>query len=520
VIRKPLSDALEGEIQRLELLICRAWCMLAVAGIVGGVASWAVTSLEMALWCSAAATAYMMWFGFEAYRRGKGDVGRALVTAGAIVEGSLPWVFLILLSRVQGAVYALSSWVPPLLFAALVVAATARLRPARPLFIAVSSALVFPTVYFGVVRGQLSPAALAEPLYGATMQVIRTGSLIVGGVMGMLVANGLRQAIGRADSTVRERDLFGKYRLGKRIASGGMGTVYEAVYCPEGGFERNVAVKHIHPHLAREERFVEAFRREAELSARLAHPNIVQVLDFGRIDERYFLALEHVDGITVARLLQSGRHVEAGLVAFIAREVLAGLAYSHAGARDARGQLLRVVHRDLSPSNILVSRSGDVKIADFGVARALKDAASAATKNVVGNVGYMAPEQARALPIDERSDLFSLGVILWELLTGRRLFDRGSEAPTLLALVSQPIAPPSTIRPVDSGWDRLLACALARDPDKRFASAESMAQALVGLPDLQTGRDLAAELGAMVRAIGDGDDDPVAVTTPIVRRLP
>jgi serine/threonine-protein kinase len=522
-MRKPLSDALEREIERLELLICKIWRLLTIAGVIGGLISYAVTALDMALWCGGAAAAFMLWYSLEAHWRARGRAGRGLAVASALVESAIPWVFMIILCRVQGASYALGSWVPPLLYAALVVASAGRLKPALPLFISVSSALVFPAVYFGLVRAGLSAAELREPLFSAPMQITRAVSLVVGGFFGMLVVRALRQAIGRADSTVRERDLFGKYRLGRRIASGGMGTVYEAVYCPEGGFERPVAVKHIHPHLAREERFVEAFRREAELSARLAHPNIVQVLDFGRIDDRYFLALEYVEGITVARLMrhcsEHGVLIDPGLVAFVAREVLAGLGFSHAGARDARGELLRVIHRDLSPANILLSSSGEVKIADFGVARALKDAASTATKSVVGNAGYMAPEQARAQPMDERSDLFSLGVILWEMLTGTRLFDRGSEAPTLLALVSQPIGAPSSLRRIDRAWDRFLACALARDPHERFPSADAMAEALVSLPELHTGRDLSAELGALVRQATAGGEDAVAVTTPIVTRV-
>jgi serine/threonine-protein kinase len=148
-----------------------------------------------------------------------------------------------------------------MLFGALVVTAIARLRPSAPVLIAVSSALTFPAVYFFVLRGQLQAEALASPLLSPMMQVTRATSLLLGGSFAYFVARGLRRAIGKADSAVRGRDLFAKYRIERRIAAGGMGTVFEAVYCPEGGFERRVAVKRIHPHLAELPRFVEAFRR-------------------------------------------------------------------------------------------------------------------------------------------------------------------------------------------------------------------------------------------------------------------
>jgi serine/threonine-protein kinase len=306
---------------------------------------------------------------------------------------------------------------------------------------------------------------------------------MVGGVLGMLVSRGLRTVIGRAESSVREQDLFGKYRLIRQVASGGMGTVHEALYCPEGGFERRVAIKRIHPHLAEQDSFVQAFRVEAELCARLVHSNIVQVFDFGRVGDTYFLAMEYVDGLTLLSFLRrmSGaqRVLSPAVVAYLGRQILGGLAYSHSGAIGTDGKPLRVIHRDLSPANVLLSTNGEVKISDFGLARALKDAASTRTRTVAGHAGYMAPEQAQGLPLDERCDLFGLAVMLWELLAGRRLFQRDNEATTLLALVSEPIAPISSVRPdLDASWDVFFERGLARDPVARFASAGEMAAVL------------------------------------------
>lgn len=505
-----MDVALDEEIARLELRISRVWQVFYSLGIVFGLVVYAATGFTLAAWCAGLAALYLLWFSVEAELRRRGYAGRGMVALDVTVESTLPWVFLLITTWSQGPAYALGSWLPPLLYAAIIVASAARLRPWVPIALSVSAALTFPAAYFLIVRPQLAPELLAEPLLGAPMQITRAVSLLAGGALAAIVTVVLRRAITRADIAVRERDLFGKYRLEQRIASGGMGTVFEATYCPEGGFERRVAVKQIHPHLARQQRFVEGFRREAELSARLAHPNIVQVLDFGRIEERYFLAMEYVDGLTLSSLMRRLRIAEiiiqAHLVAHIGREILAGLVYSHTGARDARGELLRVVHRDLSPANVLLSQNGEVKISDFGVARALRDSQVAHSKTVVGQVGYMAPEQARALAIDERSDLFSLGVVLWELLCGRPLFDRGAEGPTLLALVSDEIPAPSSTRAVDPAWDGLLLRALERDPDRRYPTARTMLLDLEALADASAGSlstRATSELAELVRTALD-----------------
>jgi serine/threonine-protein kinase len=486
-LRKPLDEALGEELDRIEARIAQVWqglsalCMVLSAFLglrshalaVGG----GVTSLASLLWFTAVV---------GRLRRERGTRTLRLVTS--LVESAIPWVCLAMLGQTQGAAYALGSWVPPLLFGALVVGSTARLRPIQPLILAVSSAVAFLGLYFAWLRGALTPAEALNPLLVPQVQVSRALSLVVGGVLALLVSRTLRGAIGRADTTARERELFGKYRMLRHIASGGMGTVFEALYCPEGGFERPVAVKRIHPHLAQDESFVTFFRNEAELSARLVHPNIVQVLDFGSVDGTYFLAMELVDGLSLRAFMRRAWAAKIPIpphvVAHVGREVLAGLAYSHGVARAADGSLLRVVHRDLCPVNLLLSRNGEVKISDFGVARALRDAESTHTRTVAGHTGYMAPEQARAQPIDERTDLFAVGVVLWELLCGRPLFLRGAEGPTLLALMAADIPRPTSLRSdVDPAWDYVLMEALERDPARRTPSATAMSTRLAEVHD-------------------------------------
>jgi serine/threonine protein kinase len=488
-LRAPLDAALVEEIGRIELRIAEVWQAMAVLGIVLSLfLGIRASGNALAVWGVVTVGVYLVWFTLVARRLRAGHGTAALRVATSVAEGSLPWVFLGIISHTEGAAYALGSWVPPLLFAGMIIVSTARLRPTEPLVLGVSGGLAFIVFYFAWLRGAIPPAMASFPLYSARVQISRAASLAVGGTLAMFVSRTLRRAIGRADSTARERELFGKYRILKHLASGGMGTVYEALYCPEGGFERPVAIKRIHPHLAAEESFVSYFRNEAELSARLVHPNIVQVLDFGAVDGTYFLAMELVDGLTLRSMMKrawgAGVAIPPSITAYVAREVLAGLGYAHGSARAADGSRLKVVHRDLCPANLLLSKNGEVKLSDFGVARALRDAESTHTRTVAGHAGYMAPEQALAQPIDERCDLFAVGVILWELLCGQSLFQRGAEGPTLVAVLSADIDLPSKLRPdIDPAWDALVLRALGRDPDVRFQSANEMSTAIGALAD-------------------------------------
>ena len=505
-LREPLDAAIEVETRLLRIRIDQVWQALCALGLIVSAVAAALVSRPLGLWGAMAAASYLVWFTVHVrlLRRGRG--GRAFELVSTLIESAIPWVFFAVIYATRGSVHALGSWVPPLLVGALLIASTARLRPIAPLIIGVSAGIAFPALYFVLLRGSVPAELASEPLFQGPMQLTRGLSLAVGGALTMLVARALRKVIARADSTVRERELFGKYRLIRVIAAGGMGTVHEALYCPEGGFERRVAVKCIHPHLARQSRFVDAFRVEAELSARLVHSNIVQVLDLGREGESYFLAMEYVEGITLQsfmrRLRAAGIPIAPSLVADLGAQILAGLDYSHNLARSFNGSPLRVVHRDLCPANVLLSNGGDAKITDFGIARALGDAEVVQTTTVAGHAGYMAPEQARALPIDARCDLFSLGVILWELLCGTRLFYRGSEGPTLLATLTEEVPPPTTLRTdVDPSWDVFLLRATERDVGKRFQRADEMVTALMALPGAGAGDSRASLASLVARAL-------------------
>jgi eukaryotic-like serine/threonine-protein kinase len=457
----------------------------------------------------------LAWFSIVHALLVRGRAQRLLGWLNPAFELAVPGIALVLLARTQGAAYALGSWVPPLLFALLVMFSTVRLKPALPMTMGLLGAVEYLAVYATVLRTAPMGGHLDEALYRPTMQAVRAVSIVVFGAIGMFASAGLRRAVGQAARQTRAKDLFGKYRIGERIASGGMGTVYAALYCPEGGFERKVAVKRIHPHLVQDTRFVDGFRHEAELCARLAHPNIVAVFDFGIVEDTYFLAMEFVEGMDLLRVRKrckaAGIAMPPALVALVGREICEGLAYAHERALDAGGRPLRVVHRDLNPSNVLVSRLGQVKISDFGVAKALGDSKSHETKNFVGKMPYLAPEQARGEAFDARVDLFSLGLVLWELLCLRPVFQRESDAQTLLSVMNTVAPAPSTLRAELAGgpWDAFSAKALEPDAGARFQSAREMGAALDALC-AHEGMPRAEALAAFLAEVEAAPDLPSA----------
>jgi serine/threonine-protein kinase len=210
----------------------------------------------------------------------------------------------------------------------------------------------------------------------------------------------------------------------ERLGAGGMAEVFRATYSPEGGFEKIVAVKRVLPRIAATadgERFLTMFREEARLGSQLSHPNVVQVLDAGRFQDSYVVAMEYVDGLSLHRVLRDApRALPMSAIVFVAAELAAALDYIHARV-DADGRSLGLVHRDVNPPNVLVSKLGEVKLADFGVAHAVSRA-SLDPDRVYGKLGYLAPEQLYDRAIDGRADLFALGATVFEMIAGKPMF--------------------------------------------------------------------------------------------------
>lgn len=305
---------------------------------------------------------------------------------------------------------------------------------------------------------------------------------------------------------------FGPYVLVRELATGGMGCVYLAREKREGGIVRQVALKKIHDHLARDASFVTMFLDEARIASRIHHPHVCTVFEYGKVEDTYFIAMEHLRGLPMSELLrelgqkpptETPERWSLGVRLMI--QACEGLHAAHE-LRDERGVLLDVVHRDVSPHNLFLSIDGTLRVLDFGIARAADRLAETTQGRVKGKFAYMAPEQALGKDVDRRSDVFALGVILWELLTLRRLFKRDAPAETILALVSEPIPAPSTLAPdVSPALDAIVLQALAREPSARFATAREMARALERT--LPTGTSAADVAEWLERLFPDGPSD-------------
>ncbi|MGC4114173.1 MAG: serine/threonine-protein kinase [Myxococcales bacterium] len=275
---------------------------------------------------------------------------------------------------------------------------------------------------------------------------------------------------------------FGRYELLKRIAAGGMGEVFLARQVGMQGFEKLLVVKVLLPHLVEDQEFVTMFFDEARIAARLNHNNVAQIFDLGDVEGAYYIAMEYIHGDDVVRLWKQARTqnkpVPLPLVARIAADAAAGLDYAHK-ATDANNQPLGLVHRDVSPQNILVTFDGGVKLIDFGVAKAAGRASHTATGTLKGKYSYMSPEQASGKAIDCRSDVFALGVVLYEMATSLRLFKRETEISTLKAVEACEIPRPSETNPeIDEQLEAVMMKALARDVKDRYQDAAAFRLAL------------------------------------------
>ncbi len=275
---------------------------------------------------------------------------------------------------------------------------------------------------------------------------------------------------------------FGPYSLLRRLAVGGMAEIYVAKTRGLGGFEKLVAIKLVHPHLSADTHFVQMLIDEAKILVLLTHANIAQVFDLGCIDGTYYIAMEFVEGMDVHGLQKSaakvGEHLPVAVCCYIVSEVLNGLDYAHR-KRDQTGKALNLVHRDVSPQNVLISQAGEVKLVDFGIAKTSLRGEGTEVGVIKGKYYYMSPEQAWADPMDRRSDLFSTGIVLYEMLTGRMLYSAQS-IPELISKVREAeIVAPESLRPeVPPALSKIVMKALAREPKERFQSALDMGEAL------------------------------------------
>ena len=282
---------------------------------------------------------------------------------------------------------------------------------------------------------------------------------------------------------------FGQYELMEPIATGGMAEVYRARMRGVEGFQKIVAIKRILPHLTDNDEFLSMFVDEAKLAAQLQHPNIIHIYDLGKIDRSYYIAMEFIDGRDLRSILQTledkQERLPLGLALFIASRLAAALDYAHR-KHDLQGRAMGLVHRDVSPQNVLISYDGDIKLCDFGIVKAASKASHTRSGALKGKLQYMSPEQAWGKDIDKRSDIYSLGLVLYEMLTGRKPFAGDSELSILEQVRSPHLIPPRELDPaIPPEVERVAMKALREDREDRY----------------QTAGDLAGDLGNMLQVI-------------------
>ena len=273
-----------------------------------------------------------------------------------------------------------------------------------------------------------------------------------------------------------------RYKVIEKIASGGMAEVFRAESAGLEGFKKTVAIKRVLPHLSEKKQFIGMFLDEARVSAQLGHSNCVQVFDIGVGDNTYFIVMEYVDGADLKAILeylrQTNRQMPPELACLICVKVCEGLAYAHE-LRDAEGRPMNIVHRDMSPPNVLVTRHGEVKIVDFGLAKANSQLERSEPGIIKGKFSYLSPEAAQGKTVDQRTDIFAVGIILWELLAGRRLFLGETDLETVRQVQRAEVPPVRQFNAqVTPELERVVARGLAGDPSRRYQTAREFAHDL------------------------------------------
>lgn len=303
---------------------------------------------------------------------------------------------------------------------------------------------------------------------------------------------------------------IGKYEIVRKIATGGMAEIYLAQHSGPEGFTKQLVIKRIHSHLCGNDEFISMFIHEARLAAQLNHPNIVHVHDFGEVGGAYFIAMEYIEGKDLKsiyrKIISCRQLIPIPVCAFIIHELCSALHYAH-NLRDSTNNPLGIVHRDISPQNVLISNAGEVKLTDFGIAKVRRDDKPAETNTLKGKIAYMSPEQSRGLEVDGRSDIFSLGVVLFEILVGQRLFYGKTDLATLERVRDAVIPVPSEIDPsIPADLDRILLKALAKDLEHRYQDASDMGKDLMAFVLNNKCVNMSMDLGDLVTALFPDDD--------------
>ncbi len=355
---------------------------------------------------------------------------------------------------------------------------TSGILPDKTAVLGFAKKIVFSDVEIGKVYLALSTAQLDSDLNRLRLLyasgVIMTVILLVMGLF-WLNRNAKLKAI-KLREDIEKMDRIGPYRLNQKVARGGMAELFLADYVREDGFRRKVAVKRILPHLSGNQDFIKMFTREARLAALLQHPNIVQIFDYGNIENVYFIAMEYIDGKNLGEILSTLKQgLSAERAVFIISEICKGLDYSHNKKDETTGEPFNIVHRDISPQNLLISYQGEVKISDFGISKARSEPSLTQAGVVKGKLAYLSPEQALGEPTDQRADIYALGLVFYETLTAKRVYPFTSDIEAIRMIPQMEIEPLShKVSDIPEELSRIVMKCLEKRKDLRYQSAAAV----------------------------------------------
>ena len=327
------------------------------------------------------------------------------------------------------------------------------------------------------------------------------GTLILLGVGVVVLDRRARARKLRMQADIAKMDRIGPYQLHKKVARGGMAELFLADYVREDGFRRKVAVKRILPHLAGNQDFIKMFTREARVAALLQHPNVVQIFDYGNIENAYFIAMEFIDGKNLGEVIKVlNRGLPVDIAVFIMSQICKGLDYSHNKKDETTGEPFKIIHRDISPQNLLISYQGEVKISDFGISKAQSEPSLTQAGVVKGKLAYLSPEQALGEAIDHRADIYALGLVFYETLTGKRVYEFGNEVDAIRKIPVMEIEPMrNAVSDIPEELNRIVMTCLEKQKDLRYQSASAVHADLISFKKQQNSAFGTSDLAAFMK---------------------
>lgn len=327
------------------------------------------------------------------------------------------------------------------------------------------------------------------------------GTLILLGAGVFVLDRSAKARTLRMQADIAKMDRIGPYQLHQKVARGGMAELFLADYVREDGFRRKVAVKRILPHLAGNQDFIKMFTREARVAALLQHPNVVQIFDYGNIENAYFIAMEFIDGKNLGEVLKVlNRGLPVDIAVFIMSQICKGLDYSHNKKDETTGEPFKIIHRDISPQNLLISYQGEVKISDFGISKAQSEPSLTQAGVVKGKLAYLSPEQALGEPVDHRADIYALGLVFYETLSGKRVYEFGNEVDAIRKIPVMNIEPlRNAISDIPEELNRIVMTCLEKQKDLRYQNASAVHADLISFKKQQNSAFGATDLAAFMK---------------------